>query len=236
MQCVSNDALALPLGTPFSQHPMERNTRQRSAVRESIAQAARTRLLREGLEFARAAVFASAALRSPRALPALVAAGLALVLAPALAGPHEHGVVYLDVAVDGPVLTAQMRAPLESLLGFERAPRTEAERKAADDLLGQLREPGAVLLPAPAAGCVLQSSQVHADLLQGRADAARGGHAELQAHYQWHCARPGQLRDATVPVFDRYRRTRKVEVQVVGPRGQSRATLRPASRTLTLAR
>lgn len=164
---------------------------------------------------------------------ALTSGLLALVLAPAMAGPHEHGVVYLDVAVDGPVLSAQMRAPLEGLLGFERAPRTAQERQAATDLLAHLAQPGSVLQPAPAAGCEPLPSELQADVLQQRAEA-RGGHAELQAQYQWRCAEPEQLNAATVPLFDRYRRVRRIEVQVAGARGQSRATLTPSARSLRL--
>lgn len=152
------------------------------------------------------------------------------------AGPHEHGVVYLDVAVDGAMLTVHMRAPLESLLGFERAPRTAAERQAASDLLTHLQQPGAVLQPATAAACDLQSVQVQADVLQGQPRAAREAHAELTAQLQWRCARPEGLDTASLTLFDRYRRTRKVEVQVAGARGQSRATLRPSARTLQLGR
>lgn len=174
--------------------------------------------------------------RGPSAAHALAAGLLALLLAPAVAGPHEHGVVYMDLAVDGAVLTTQMRAPLESLLGFERAPRNATERQAAADLLAHLRQPDAVLQPAPAAGCELQSAELHAGALQGSPDAAGSGHAELQAHYQWRCAHPERLTAVTVQLFDHYRRTRKVEVQVAGARGQSRATLRPASRTVTLLR
>jgi hypothetical protein len=151
----------------------------------------------------------------------------------AWAGPHQHGVVYLDLAQDGPLLTAQLRAPLESLLGFERAPRTAAERQAASDAMEHLRQPGAVLLPDAAAACELVTADLQADVLTGRA-APQGGHAELSAQYQWRCAQPDQLRTATVQLFDRYRRTSRVVVQVAGPRGQSQATLRAASRTVQL--
>ena len=163
-----------------------------------------------------------------------MAAGLfALFIAPAMAGPHEHGVVYLDVAVDGPVLSARMRAPLEGLLGFERVPRTAQERQAASDLLAHLAQPGSVLQPAPAAGCEPLPSELQADVLQGRS-GAQGGHAELQAQYQWRCADPEKLNAATVQLFDAYRRVRRMEVQVAGARGQSRATLRASDRTLRL--
>jgi hypothetical protein len=161
---------------------------------------------------------------------------LALSVPLAWAGPHEHGVVYLDLAREGATLTAQLRAPLESLIGFERAPRTAAERQAASALLEHLRQDGALLQTDAAAGCALQSVEIKADVLQGRTQNARGGHAELLADYRWHCDKPDQLRAATVQLFERYRRTRKVEVQVAMPQGQTRVTLRPASHSVALAR
>lgn len=158
---------------------------------------------------------------------------LVLASPAAWAGPHQHGVVYLDLAQDGPLLTAQLRAPLESLVGFERAPRTAAERQAASQVMEHLRQPGAVLQPDAAAACEMETAELQAEVLMGRA-APQGGHAELHAQYQWRCAHPEQLRVATVQLFDRYQRTKRVVVQVAGPRGQSQATLRPASRTIQL--
>ena len=73
-------------------------------------------------------------------------AALALVMAfgpgAAWAGKaHEHGALKLDIAVEGTTLSIGMEAPLDNLLGFERAPRTDAERKAAADVLTRLRSP-----------------------------------------------------------------------------------------------
>jgi ATP-dependent Clp protease adaptor protein ClpS len=58
--------------------------------------------------------------------------GVLISLAAAAASkPHEHGTVRLDVSIEGPQLTIAMTAALDNWLGFERAPRTDAERKAA---------------------------------------------------------------------------------------------------------
>jgi len=64
---------------------------------------------------------------------ARLAGVLMLLAAGAQAAPqaHEHGVARLSVAVDGKRRTIELDAPLDGWLGFERAPRTDAERKAA---------------------------------------------------------------------------------------------------------
>jgi hypothetical protein len=69
-----------------------------------------------------------------------------------LAAPHVHGVVALDVALEGPRVVLSLKAPLDSLVGFERAPRTDAERRAAADVPARLREPDALFKLDPATG------------------------------------------------------------------------------------
>ena len=85
-----------------------------------------------------------------RAGRALVLA-LPLAAAGALAGPHVHGVAAIDIAVEGRALVVLLDMPLDSVVGFERAPRTAAERRAAADALARLRDAGAWLAPELAA-------------------------------------------------------------------------------------
>lgn len=153
---------------------------------------------------------------------------------------HEHGALKLDVAIDGSRLTIAMQTPLDNLLGFERAPRTDAERKAAADLLARLRspDPGAPLFAANAAAqCTLGKVEVSAPVLEpGAKAAASDGHADLDATYEFGCARPEELRTLDVGMFDAYRRAKRIDVQMAGPKGQSKATLRRPARTLQLPR
>ena len=176
----------------------------------------------------------------------LPAHALALVLcagaAPAWAGgkAHEHGALKLDVAIEGNRLNIAMQTPLDNLLGFERAPRTDAERKAAAELLARLRsaDPGALLFTADAAAqCSLGKAEVSAPVLEpGAKPATSDGHADLDATYEFSCARPEELRTLDVGVFDAYRRAKRIDVQMAGPKGQSKATLRRPARKLQLPR
>ena len=66
-----------------------------------------------------------------------------------------------------------MEAPLDNFLGFERAPRTDAERKQVADMVSALNAADTLFVPDPKAGCRL--SQVTLDL---RCSVlARGEHA-----------------------------------------------------------
>lgn len=201
--------------------------------------------------------------------PTLAAASLmTLIACTSWAGgrPHEHGVVRLDVSVEGSRLTIDMVAALDNWLGFERAPRTEAERKAAAEVLARLRNPaqGTPLFSTDAAAqCKLARAEVSAPVLeQGTKPAAKpeaapaapavvptiapaiaptgppkgGEHADLEARYSFQCAQPMQLRTLDLGLFDAYKRIQRIHVQVAGPKGQSKVTLRRPARSVALTR
>jgi len=153
---------------------------------------------------------------------------------------HEHGALKLDVAIEGNKLTIAMEAPLDNLLGFERAPRTDAERKAAADVLARLRSPdkGAPLFVMDAAAqCRLGKAEVQAPVLEpGAKSAAKDEHAELDASYEFSCAKPEELRSLDVGLFDAYKRIQRIDVQVVGPKGQAKVTLKRPARKVQLTR
>ena len=182
----------------------------------------------------------------------LAGAVLLLTALCAAAGkPHEHGVVRLDVSVDGSTLNIEMLAALDNWLGFERAPRTDAERKAAAEVLARLRNPqqGTPLFATDAgAQCQLALAEVSAPVLEPGAKPVskpatapnsppKGGeHADLEARYTFRCAQPTQLRTLEVGLFDVYRRVQRIHVQVAGPQGQSKVTLRRPARSVALTR
>ncbi len=175
------------------------------------------------------------------ALPWLLCAGaIASTSALAAGKAHEHGALKLDVAIEGKRLTIEMEAPLDNLLGFERAPRTDAERQAATAVLARLRNPerGARLFgPDAAAQCRLDTAEVQAPLLEAAAGASgQGDHADLDARYEFTCAQPAELRTLAVGLFEAYPRIQRIDVQVAGPKGQSKATLRRPARAVKLAR
>lgn len=158
---------------------------------------------------------------------------------------HEHGVAKVDVAIEGSKLTVALQSPLDSLLGFERAPRTDAERKAAADVLARLRSGGALFTADVAAQCTLNKAEVTAPVLESAGKpavpAAAGKpagaeHADLDASYEYTCAQPQQLRTLELGLFDAFKRMKRIEVQVAGAQGQSKATLKRPARTVKLVR
>lgn len=168
---------------------------------------------------------------------------LVLVLAPpaevfAQEHAHVHGLASLNVAVDGRVLTVQLEAPLDSLLGFEHRPRTDAQRKAAAALLDRMKTGQNLFRPDPAAQCSLRKTEVESDALQKAPEP--GGkedeHADLDASFEFECREPERLARMEVGLFDAFSRVQRIEVQIAGANGQAKQTLQRPDKVLRLAR
>lgn len=154
---------------------------------------------------------------------------------------HTHGKLALDVAVDASTITITMEAPLDNFLGFERAPRTDAERRQAADAIASLRAADKLFVVDAAAQCTLQqvtlASEVlglgpkHADAAAGKKD--HGEHAEIEGSFQFSCADAAKARAIDVKLFERFQRIRSIDVQLASAQGQFKRTLRRNAPRLT---
>ncbi len=174
--------------------------------------------------------------RRNRYFPALGASLLAIGLATGLSvhaaqQAHSHGRLALDVAIDARTITIAMEAPLDNFLGFERAPRTDVERRQVADLVARLKRADDLFVPDPAAACSLSAVTLDSEVLgldssaaSGQAQAAHGkagdaheGHADIEARFSFTCARADQARYLDVPLIAAFRRIRSIDVQVAAP-------------------
>ena len=81
-------------------------------------------------------------------------------------GPHVHGAARLEVSLDGPTLSLRFTSPLENLLGFEHAPRTEQQKKSVRDMAESLRKADAHFRTTPAARCEPVSIRLDSPVLR----------------------------------------------------------------------
>ena len=150
---------------------------------------------------------------------------------------HVHGVARLDIAVDANQITLQLESPLDNLLGFERAPRTDAERRQTDALLARLRTADTMFRIDPAAGCTLaRVTLTSAALKLGDAAPGEEGHADLDADVNFNCTDAAKARSIDVALFDVAARLQRLEVQVATPQGQFRRDLARPDRRIRLTR
>ena len=185
---------------------------------------------------------------TPRAFSSACAV-LALCCAAAAETPgaHVHGVAELRVVVDGGRLEIALESPLDNVIGFEHAPRTDKERAAVRGMAARLRQAQTLFVPTAAAQCTLASVQLASGALPAellgeprpaRPDAGKeptkdaDGHADLDADFAFNCAAPAQLKGMEVGLMQAFPVLLKLKVLVVGPRGQSATVLLPGKRSV----
>lgn len=166
----------------------------------------------------------------------LCLAAWAAVALPALGQSHAHvhGAARLEIVIDGPLLAMALEAPLDGIVGFEHAPRTPAQKQAAERALAMLKEPARLFTLPAEAQCRPEAGEVTAPVLAGQ--AAQGGHGDLDARWTFRCAAPARLLALQQGLFEAFPRLQRLTVQVAGPKGQSQATLRRPARDVTLVR
>ncbi|MET1115626.1 MAG: DUF2796 domain-containing protein [Comamonas sp.] len=178
-----------------------------------------------------------------------IAPGLALVASSWMAAlpaaahthAHTHGHMTLDVAVDAQTITLALASPLDSFLGFERAPRTDAERRRVADMVARLQAADTLFQPDAAAGCKLQKVDLASEALglgaaHGHSHGEKAEHADIAVDIVFTCARTAHARFIDVKLFESYPRLRSIDAQVAAPQGQFKRSLRPGAARLGLAR
>lgn len=172
---------------------------------------------------------------------------LAAAVAPVWAGKaHEHGVARADVAVEAGRITLSLELPLESLAGFERAPRTEAERNAVVAALAKLQEAAKVVRIDAAAGCGNPKVELLAPVWSvgsaapaappaGNANRAQE-HGDLEARYEFRCSHSDKASHLELGLFDAFARLKRIEVQAVAAKGQMKLVLKRGQSRVALVR
>lgn len=163
-------------------------------------------------------------------------------------GAHVHGTANLQVAVEGDSLSLDMDTPLDNLLGFEHEPRGDKQKNAVRNMAKALRDAATQFVPTPAARCTLVSVQLESGVLDPKllGESAKpehaqekheheeeSGHADLDAGFTFRCASPKDLHDMEVKLFDSFPNLHHIDVQLVGPRGQTGAKLDTKQRHLS---
>ena len=166
----------------------------------------------------------------------LLAASLVATSFVATAAPqaHQHGAAKLDVAVEPGKISLQLDTPLDNLLGFERAPRTDAERARADAAVATLKAAATLFKFDAAAGCALLRVTLDSAALKLGSPApteAAEGHADIDGTFEFACKDVSKATAIDVGLFDAFKRMQRIESQIAAPQGQFKRTLvRPARR------
>lgn len=72
---------------------------------------------------------------------------------------HEHGTAIMNLAQEGSTVQVELESPAMNIVGFEHAPKDDADQKAIDDAIVML-EDGAMVMSFPeAAACTLAKAE-----------------------------------------------------------------------------
>jgi len=169
---------------------------------------------------------------------------LAAASAHALAhGPHVHGTGELHVAVENSNLDIEFHSPLHNLLGFERSPKTDPQRAAVTAMTAKLNKPETLFKLPKAASCTAGPTHIDSALNEAPVtpsksvkaapkDGVDDDHADLTATFGFVCANMDKLDSIEVAIFGAFPGTKIIKAEIIGPRGQSAATLSPNRRVI----
>jgi hypothetical protein len=155
---------------------------------------------------------------------------LALLLSASLSAPlraeeleqhhaHEHGKVTLNVAVADTALVLELDAPAANVVGFEHAPRSDAERATVASA-ANLLERGSALIGTPKdARCRFVSSE-----LTQPTWASKDEHADYEARFTYRCDEPKSLTWFEPWLVDKLSHVTELRVNLITPSGQRTET------------
>ena len=125
-------------------------------------------------------------------------------------------------------LLLELEPPLDSAVGFERAPKNDKERAALADAERLLKDATALFVPTSAAVCAIASVTVELPRTGERSES--DGHADIDARYVFRCTTPAMFKRVETA---RFKRLYRIEARRTTPSGQSAA--RPSVRQAVIA-
>lgn len=153
-----------------------------------------------------------------------VAAVAALLATSARGAPHEHGVGALQVAVDNRTLVIELRLPAKDVIGFERAPRTDAERGRIEQARAALAD-ARLFAPSTDARCAPAGTPAVETPTFTAPSGGADEHADFEATFRFECENPAGLAALDHGVFKAFPKVKRLNVQAVSGRGQKKAVL-----------
>jgi hypothetical protein len=142
-------------------------------------------------------------------------------------GKHVHGAVTINLALEGDLLSVELDAPAVNLLGFEKSPRSDAERRQLADTNAWLASGRQIAGVPRSANCRLSSVTFEAPALGSE-------HADFRPRYVFRCSNPRALAWVELWVLRRLKDVEKTEVNLITTNSQSQQTLAPGALRVSL--
>lgn len=101
-------------------------------------------------------------------------------------GAHVHGIAHLNVALEGKNLYMEFVSPAANIVGFEHAPKNQAQREAVEAARETLKNAEAVFTLPPAAGARLVEASVVSEAEHNAHHDTEHGHEDEHHHASEH--------------------------------------------------
>ena len=144
---------------------------------------------------------------------------------------HARGQIAIDVVIEGPTVVIAMESPLENFIGISRAPKTDEEKKAAEEAVAQLRAADLLFKIDPVANCKLGPVTLRSPALGLGKPETDSAEADLYGSFAFNCTNPAAAKFIDIALFNAFKGPRQIDAQVNAPQGQFKRTLkRPNTR------
>jgi len=139
---------------------------------------------------------------------------------------HTHGIGSLNIVIDQSEIHAEFEIPAESIVGFEYAPKSKAEKKAVSDAKSFWTRENNVFHLSKAARCSPKSSQVNFEFEKKKGhDHHQESHSELHANYSFKCDSLKELDSIEFLPLRKLKGIHKIKGQLATHRKQGPITL-----------
>ena len=178
-------------------------------------------------------------------------------------GTHEHGKALLNLVQEGNELEIEIRSPSINVVGFEHQPKTDPQKKTAQEATQTLKAANQVFALPASAGCRLEHSKVLAFRAEGEHDdhhkeehasghddhhkeehasehddhhneEHEATHSEFHLEYEFSCNTPENLKSVGVNLFKLFPGFEEIEAQIITSSGQTAQELTKGQSTINL--
>ncbi len=158
------------------------------------------------------------------------------------ADSHVHGDATLALALDGNTLVIELESPLYNLVGFERAPQSDAEKASLSKAQAALTNSAELFVFNPKASCTTDPRS-KVSLMPDEPDDHHDDHGhededhqDILLEYIFTCETPKKLTVMTTTLFDHFPEMSELDTIYLGPATQIQSTLQPGKNTLKLTK
>ncbi|MDE3269278.1 MAG: DUF2796 domain-containing protein [Pseudomonadota bacterium] len=122
---------------------------------------------------------------------------------------HVHGRGQARIKITGDKVAIKLKLPVHNIIGFERQPKSKAQRQELVKAEAMLLQVDNVVKLAPISECELASKKLTVKRFKKKKNHE---HADFMLSYKFRCLRPSELNEIQFVVFDRFVKLQNIDV------------------------